>query len=221
MREIIFRGSVDEAIDLLGVQSYDLQHLIEHLQAPMGRSPTEVFGSHRAQPWRQPEPAEGQFRRLRNLIKLLAAVGQRKPEGDMGRLVDRYLAHLATKPAEPPARERPSPFDNQYFFGQRIEEVDVNHGLAWLVEMMDEPDVVRCYGERLLALQEQAQGRWKDEIQLAIQQKQVDTGVEVAQALARAKPLQPVRSPRFFPPRPLGTSTIRSIAWRSRRTEKG
>ena len=99
---------------------------------------------------RQPKQTPSQFRKLHNLIRLLGRAGEGTSEGDVARLLEKCMAHIASQPAEPQV-------------------------------------VVRQYGERLLKLRDKVKGRWKKEVQLALDAARVEDNLELSAAMLRMK----------------------------------
>jgi WD40 repeat protein len=189
-REVLFRGSVVEAIELLGSES-------EGAVALGGR-----FLIHRKKEAHLPVLADieadllraqrkGGFRRLSNLISLLPRLSSEAKDEDVRELVEKWLAHLAKKPPEPPAL-KPEPWET--YFRDEEDHTDVNHSLAWLLQRLNEETVVKQYGKRLLALRDEVPAGWKQEVQLGLDVAKVEDHLELEAAWARMKDVRPVRS---------------------------
>jgi len=189
-REILFQGSIEAAVTLVGSESKGavllagrfLIHRKKDALAPvLAAIKADLLLGER----------KGGFHQLNTLISLLPQLDAGTKREAAHELIEMWLAHLAKKPPEPPAVER-RPHDTYY----RSEQgnVDVNHSLAWLVAGLDERTVLEQYGKRLLALRGQMPGRWKQEIQLALNVARVEDNFEMVEATDRLKGVQPVRS---------------------------
>jgi WD40 repeat protein len=185
-REVLFRGSVADAVAFLGSGSEgavalagrSLIHRKKEALAPvLAAIRADLFLVER----------KGGFHQLRNLIQLLPQLDPKKEA--VHELVEKWLVRLATKPPEPRALERTSTY-----YQPEQQHVDVNHSLAWLLEQLDQKTVLERYGKRLLALRDQVSARWKQEVQLALDVAKVEDNFELAAALERLKDVRPVRS---------------------------
>ncbi len=194
VREVTFQGSTADAIRLMGSSNKAAIVLLartlwlrknEALPAVAKEVEAELFQ------FKSTDPLA--FRRLHNLIRWLAAVGEARPDGVLGRLTERYLTWLATKPKPPPAWENHAWKWNEADMAEMEQENPRNnHGLSWLLCYMDPSDAARRYGPRLLKLRENAGRGWGKEIQLAIDTIKAEDILDLAPALERAKAL-PVR----------------------------
>ena len=139
--------------------------------------------------FRQAEPARGEFRKLRNLIRLLGRLGGGASGGPLTRLLEKELDYVASQPQEPPSPIR-------WLLRPRYrDERDeaVNHPLAWLATAIDEQVVTQQFGQRLVKLRDATKGHWKAELQRALDDAHVEDNLELA-ALERAQRVESVRS---------------------------
>ena len=189
-REVLFRGSVADAVELLGSESdgavilggrFLAYHKKEARKPVLAAIDADLLRGER----------KDGFRRLHNLISLVPRLSPETTREDVRRLVDSWLTHLKKKLPEPPAVKR-EPWEN--YFRREENQTDVNHSLAWLLEQLDEGDVVKSYGKRLLALRDEASPRWKQEVQLALDVAKVEDHLELEPAWARLKDVRPLRS---------------------------
>jgi WD40 repeat protein len=192
-REVLFRGPAADAIDLLGSDSDAAVALgARRLILDRETRAAVVAATEKALP-RTTEDGRGDFRRLHNLIKVFGALREKeKKSGDLERLLDRHLEHVASGPAQPP--DLPARPRGATYYQTEDSFEDVNHSLTWLVQQLDEETMHRRYGPRLLRLRDQAKGRWKEEVQLALDACRVEDQVELEAALRRMKDVKPVRS---------------------------
>ena len=207
-REVMFRGTIDEAIDMLGSQSEAAvtlasRMLIYHKDTAIAK----ISSAAEQDLFRQAKQAPGQFAKLQNLIKLLGRMGEGTPEGVVGRMLEKYMTYIAAGAAAPPVVQRAK---QDLYFGAESDNNDVNHGLAWLLFVMDENIVVQKYGARLLKLRDQANSRWKAEIQLALDAAKVEDDLALSAAMKRMKAVKPVRSPTV--PWHTGGAPVETIA---------
>jgi WD40 repeat protein len=192
-QEVPFRGSVAEAVELLGSASDGavvlagrfLRHRSKEARGP-------VLAAISKDLLLRQSDAPGGFRRLHNLIAVLPGLlPDETRQRTLERLVDRWLWHLSRNPAEPPAIKR-EPWEA--WDQDEESQTDVNHSLAWLIGQLDEKQVVRGQGKRLLALRDTLPKRWKQEVQLALDVAQVEDHLELDVAWAKMKDVRPVRS---------------------------
>jgi len=189
-REVLFRGSVAEAVELLGSESqgavilagrFLMHHKKEAREPVLAAIEADLLRAER----------KGGFNRLNNLISLLPGLSPATKKEDVQELLEKWLAHLAKKPPEPPAINR-EPWET--YVQEEVNHTDGNHSLAWLIEQFEEEAVVKQYGKRLLALRDQAPARWKQEVQLGMDVAKVEDHLELEEAWARLKDVRPVRS---------------------------
>ncbi len=189
-REVLFRGTTAEAIELMGSRSaaaitlgarrlmYDKDAARQDILAAIEK---DLLAANSTDPTA--------FQRLRSLIELVGVIDKGKTGGDLGRLTEKVIAYITSNPPEPPALPK-RPFG---YWSSEEEAVDVNHALAWLLMAMPEADAVHVYGKRVLALRDAAKGRWKDEVQLALDAAKVEDMLDLEAALARMKDSKPAR----------------------------
>jgi WD40 repeat protein len=189
-REILFRGSVEDAIALLGSASegavvlgkrYLVHHRKETLAPVLAAIKADLFLLER----------KGGFHQLNNLVSLLSRLDPQPKMDSVHELIEMWLVHLAKKPPEPPTLKRTAGA-TYYQSEQRYD--DVNHSLAWLIEQLDEKTVLQQYGKRLLALRDNSPERWKQEVQLALDVAKVEDNFEMAEAYTQLRDVEPVRS---------------------------
>ncbi len=162
-REVIFRGSIPEAIKLLGAAPRR-DHLVwrplvspgvllgEHMLLRNCQAVRPVLRAAIQDEWfRQADGPPDRYGRLRYAIKVLGEIGQGTPDGDVGRLVEKFLAHVATTPAEPAPVPPHRPGGHGWFvrdltIDDYCQEYSRNHALAWMLATMSQGDVVRRDG---------------------------------------------------------------------------
>jgi WD40 repeat protein len=190
-REVLFRGSHEEALELLGAWS-DAAVLLGQRKLVQERrtsKPPVIAAIEKGLP-RTTEKGPTAYRLLRNLIGVLGEIQRREgTDADLRRLIDSHLEHLAANPPQPPTP--PKRVDSEYYFLGEENRTDVNHGLAWLLRQLAEDRVHKEYGPRLLRLRDQVQGQWKKEVQLALDVCDIEDRLDLDQALRRFKDIKP------------------------------
>jgi WD40 repeat protein len=191
--EILFRGTIAEAIELLGSASEGARILGSRFlihkgtgshQPVIASIDNDLLGTERK--------TSAGYRRLHSLIQILPhLLPPETTEKELKRLVETWLTHLAKHPAEPPVVKR-EPW--QTYFQSEETHTDVNHSLAWLLMQLDEGQVVRVYGKRLLTLRDSVKAGWKHEVQLALDVANVEDHLDLADAWPRMKGVRPLRS---------------------------
>lgn len=192
-REVMFRGTTAEAIHLLGSEREAAVTLGARklLHEPQKTRALVTADIERRLPQLE-EKQHGDFRRLKNLIALLGHM-KKEPAAcdDLRRLLDQHLGFIAEQSRKLP-QEKPEP-PNPSRRGEEQRE-DVHHGLTWLVQQLSEEEVYSRYGQRLLQLRKEARGRWREEIQLALDVGKIEDHRELQVAFARMKNVKPMRS---------------------------
>lgn len=193
-REVLFRGSNEEALGLLNswresVVSLGARKLLYDHRA----SKPLLIAAIEKGLVRTAEKVPGEHRQLRNVIGVLGQLQRREgKDTDLRRLIDRHIEHLPGNPPEPPVA--PRRVDSEYYFLGEENRTDVNHGLTWLLRQLDEDKVHKDYGSRLLRLRDQVKGRWKKEVQVALDVCDIEDRLELEQALHRFKDVKPART---------------------------
>jgi WD40 repeat protein len=189
-REILFQGNIEEAVAMLGSESKGavllagrfLIHRKKEARAPvLDAIRADLLLTER----------KGGFDRLHTLITMIPQLDTGTKKDDVHELIETWLAHVSKNPPEPPATRRLS---GGTYYRPEQQYFDVNHGLAWLIEQLDEKTVLDRYGTRLLKLRDAAPAGWKRELQLALDVAKVEDNLELADAFARLKDVRPVRS---------------------------
>jgi WD40 repeat protein len=190
-REIFFRGSTAEAIDLMGSSREAAVTLGARKLIHEGRKAgPAVVAAIELRQLRNTEKARGDHRRLKNLISLLGIMRkQGQQAGDLKRQIDRQMEYIAAQPAKPATKK------TKWQRGEEESET-TNHALTWLLEALGEQEVHRNYAGRLLRLRDKVKGRWKQEVQLALDVCKVEDQRELVQAFQRLRGVKPVRSAR-------------------------
>jgi WD40 repeat protein len=196
-REVLFRGSVLEALGLLGSDRPATimlgQRRLEYENATETKFLARLITGDLA---RAVETTPGAIKGLRRLIP---RAGDQKTNPKVKRfrpLLDLCLAQLAETPPRPPepARRRGPDRDR---IGEE-DQNDANHGLAWLLQQLDGETVHEVYGPKLLRLRDRTEGHVRREVQLALDVCGVEEGIEVERALRRVKGFEPIRGAAMF-----------------------
>lgn len=180
VREIVFRGTVQQAIIMLG-SDFDLgvahAHNYMYAHAPDARSAVwtairkRVF-DHRV--------AADRHRVLGRLLDALSAIECAKPSGALDRLLRNYLDWLDSDDAEE-AAPGPYPFEMD-----EHGRTDVNRTLLRLLSLIGREASLR-YAARIRSLRDSHTGAWRRELQLAMDFLAVEDSEDLMAALARSK----------------------------------
>jgi WD40 repeat protein len=190
-REVMFQGSTSEAIELLGSTSDAAVTLgVRKLKNTEGALAAIVPATEKDL-FQFADTQEHGFRRLHNLILLLGSMDQGTSEGAIGKLLEKLLAQIESKPPDLPASLQPAHYS--HYWSNEEENEDVNHGLVWLLMAMKEDEVLRHYAQRMVRLRDRLSGNWRDEVQLALDAARVEDNLELDTAKAAAKDIQPLR----------------------------
>ena len=180
-REVVFCGSVDEAIDFLGSERMGCVNLaVRAITRQKDAAREKLAAAIEREMLRQGEPAGGDFRKLHNLIRLLGRLGGGSPGGPLARLLEKELDFVGSQPAEPPTPKNSSGLSE-------ADDDSANHALAWLAVAIDEQVLLQQYGNRLMKVRDAAKGHWKGELQLALDAAHVEDNLELV-ALSRKQP---------------------------------
>jgi WD40 repeat protein len=191
--EVTLRGTTADAIDLLGSASDAAVSLgFRYLMHQRSRTRADVIAAIKTDLFRFAREKPGDFRKLRELISVLGSMEREEAKGDLGKLVEQYIAHVAGHPTHPPEIKREEPWRSHGRFEDQLTEF--NHGLAWLLTEMSSSDLQKSHSARLLQLRDGTKGRWKTEVQLALDAGRVEDTIELDNALTRMKDVKPVRS---------------------------
>ena len=221
-REVMFRGGVDDAIEFLGSERMGAVNLaVRALTRQKDAAREKLAAAIQQEMFRQAAPAWGEFRKLRNLIRLLGRLGGGSSEGPLARLLEKELDYVASQPARPSAPKRPS----EVRYRNEADDDSANHALAWLAVAIDEQVLLQQYGNRLMKIRDATQGHWKAELQLAMDAAHVEDNLElislpegnlciprlgsITQAVSKASPFLPMAS--FWRPAANGVMSASGI----------
>jgi WD40 repeat protein len=175
VREVVYLGPIDHALDLLGSESKGASMLAARglVARPDAARPALVaLVSDRA------FVSDAERRASRGLHQAIAGLGaieRQHPTGAILRLLQAILSRLERDPSS-----RPPP--------------DENHGLTWLVDELDPSVVDAQVADRMLALRARLNAGWRDEIDLALESSGVLDERELRTATAKMAGIPPVRS---------------------------
>ena len=172
----MFRGDLDDAIEFLGSERMGAVNLsVRALTRQKDAACEKLTTAIQQEMFRQAAPAWGEFRKLRNLIRLLGRLGGGSSGGPLSRLLEKELDYVALQPAGRSAPKRPS----EVRYRNEANDDSVNHTLAWLAVAIDEQVLLQRYGKRLMKMREVTQGHWKAELQLALDAAHVEDNLEL------------------------------------------
>ncbi len=175
---MVFRGSNAEAIGLLDAMHEGVVCLVHRTLMHRRKSArAEVVAAVEREMFRMGPSAEDEdhrdFLRLQRLIALLGDMEDEDGGGDIARFIEKYFAHIEQGPPQPPKPE-PAQWRSEQF------RTDLNRSFTWLLMRLGEQHSRQRYGDRLLTLRTKAKGRWKHEVQVALDGLRVEDFREVA-----------------------------------------
>jgi WD40 repeat protein len=176
VREIMFQGTIPEAIDLMGSSYSPAVTLASRMLERKKDEAHKLIVAAVSKDLLDFDPAPTDYLRLHNLIQLLGDTSHGQADPDTVALLDKLIAYIAQAPATLALRP------------------DRTDALVWLVQTMDPDLVLRQYSQRLIKLRDQVAGPWKPEVQLALDAAYVEDNLEIAAAQEKMKDLKVVRS---------------------------
>lgn len=211
VREIVLRGPTAGAIEMIGALGYrssDAAVLLAQrtLLARKPESISEVVAAIERDLIRQTPEDARTFVRLQRLVMLLAELGENRPDGETGRLIEKWLTAIPTGPAMQPWPKR-DPHKSQ----PEEKQTDVNHALTWLVESMDRKTLDDEFCARLLKARDSLQGGWGQEVQLALDVTGIEDTLELMESLSRPKKGTPLSIPKSFLPKATGQASAARV----------
>jgi len=189
VREILFRGTHSEAIEMMASSSDAAVTLaVRRLIADKETARQEVVTAIEKDLLKQQSEGTNPFRRLYKLIQLLPSLEENQGDVETLRLVDRLITYIADKPTVPPPPAGPTKY------WQREEDrTDVNHSLAWLLETIKPEELNGALAERIIKLRDGIDGDWRREVQLAMDAAAIEETRDLSEALSRGKNAKPVQ----------------------------
>jgi hypothetical protein len=199
-QEVLFRGPIAEAVAMLGSDFDPIVQLgRRRLLYEQRQDRTFLPRLIAPQLSRTNEMGPGLFRPLHRLIELLRESPKDEfPDVLVRGLLDRRLAHLHLSPVAPVAPSRRSDRERD-LIGEEDQE-DVNHGLVWLMHLLDEKTQQSVYGPKLLLLRDRTTGATRREVQLLLDVTGFEALREEDEARRRCKGIKAVASPYLPPP---------------------
>ena len=220
-REITFRGTTAEAIELLDAQHEGAVMLM--YRTLMHRRKTaraDVVAAIEKNMFRLKPPAKAEgdvVVQQERLIDVLADMEREDGGNDIQRLTEKYVAYLERGPTDTGATGTAPP---SHVRGRESDAYCWNETLCWLLRKQDEKHCFNKYAERLLNLRKKAVGHWKSVVEGTITELNVDDTLELRAARALMKGVRPVRihtGPRDKEA-PLGTTVYLSSDGKRLRT---
>jgi WD40 repeat protein len=199
-REITFRGTNAEAIDLLGASGKGAATLgFQTLLYRRAEARPSVIAAIEKDMLEFAPQQSKQFSRLHQLIALLGAMCREDKNYDnLTQLVDKSISYIKGNP-DPLPKYRSAGLDSQTGWPETEESrTDINRSFTWLLLALGEERAGEMYGDQLLALRDQANGIWKQEIQVALDAVRVEETTELGAAMARMKGIKPAISSTGF-----------------------
>lgn len=125
-----------------------------------------------------------------NVIRVLGLMENHRLDGEIVRLISLMLDRIqagATFPHRPDRSAKDSRLSSRYL------PTDANHSLLWLLMTLEEPDVARLFGERLLKLRALAAYGWREEIQEYADRGHLEDRMELAAMRERISAVKPLK----------------------------
>ncbi len=192
-QEVLYHGSLEETIELLGSEGRPARTLgSRRLLFDKTAAAPKLAAVIEREMFKQGEPVRGKFRLLQDAIRLLGRLDRPHSSRLLSALMQKELAFLAGNPPPPPEIKR-TKWEGE--FGNEFWADDVDHSLAWIAAAMDEEVLARDFGWRLLQLRQAAKGRWQAEVRLALDSGNVEDNLELA-ALRKMPVALPVSTQR-------------------------
>lgn len=212
-RNILFQGTVDEAVSFLSARSpaavnlaeqYFLHHVDESRKALVAKVAAGMFT-----PTTEGPVSREQFRTQLRYIDALDAIEKKSASGALPALIDEMIAKLEK---ETPSFPMPKRGEENIMTGEgpwghstRIPEeqtMDINHSLSWLMLRVGEKEASRRWAARLLALQPRLNEYWRHEVDLAITTSRIVQNSDMSALLAKMDGVKPLHADPVFAPAP-------------------
>lgn len=192
VREVIYRGPIDTAFDLLRSENHAAVYLGKRtLIQRRGEAQAKLVAAIEPDLFRV-APEQRDFELLARRIETLGKMEVGRTDGDTGRLVRRWIDHIAAHPGEPP----PILERDGWAGNHPADRRDVNRALAWLLGALDLQEAARTFGPRLRELRTTAPGRWKDEVQAALEATAIEAALDLQEARKASDHLRPRTMPK-------------------------
>ena len=213
-REVLFRGSAEEATRLFSCDSHAAVVLGERYLVNHPDDAQKLLVSKIADGMLATGVAKDvEFRTQKRLIDALDEVGTQSPSSAIPDLFERLLATIEKETPSVPMPKRDE--SKLLIWGMNTswrmaeeQTTDVNHTLAWLAMKMDEDEVARRWGQRLQTVRDHLTGWWRHELDLAIDVARIDQNEELDTMLARMDGAKPVRFNPVFEHVPYGVGKV-------------
>jgi hypothetical protein len=162
-REILFQGSVAEALVFIGCRNEGTERLARRfLVRNRETARAAVVAAIRELLFEFTRGKHARHCRLRNLIEVLDRIEVKAPKGDLDQLIESLIAHMAgTKPRTDVAVADP-------VRGHKVFGTDVNRSLVWLLLALGRDAARERFGGRLADLEKTVPDGWKPLIRDAI-----------------------------------------------------
>ncbi len=190
-REVVFHGSVSEALEILHSDCYGAAALASRsLVLRPGESRAPVLAAIREQLFDLEVGEPDRYRTLNRLIGTLGSIERKQPQGDLAKLIEAWFELLESgrppAPGTPPAP--PRSFRGRIWYS-------ANRSLLWLLKQLPPERARGSYGDRLLELRESVGPEWKPVIEQFLDELRVEEARETPRAIAAAAGLDRAVSP--------------------------
>ncbi|MEA3213342.1 MAG: large repetitive protein [Chthoniobacter sp.] len=200
IREILFRGSVKEAIGLLSAKEAAARVLGQRFLFHHADEGSAALGKEIAALMFRSDPATArEFVTQKVWIETLGQLERASPTGVLAALAGNLITQIenAGGPVPMPARDEKNvtvwtPGGNERIPEERT--TDVNHSLTWLISEMEDVEIARTVEQPLLTMRDHLEGWWRKEVELAIETSDVEQSRFLREALRRMEGVRPTRS---------------------------
>lgn len=188
VRQIIFQGSTQEAIFIMGSESKGAVQLMWQTLTYRGDEALNmVVDEIKKEMLSFKQKPESNYIRLHNLIAFLGSTKEGKEE--LARLLNQMLQHITSADIVPmstmPQRKYQEP---------EVKRIDTNHCLLWILQNMDREVLVTDFAQKLFQLAQITKARWQSEIQLAINSIALQDIIDLTKNLKKSSKIVPLCS---------------------------
>lgn len=189
-REILFPGSTEEAIHIMGSESKGAVMLMRRTLNHRGdESRKQVVDAIKKEMLSFEPKTESTSIRLHNLISFLGSTKEGKQE--LAKLLDLMLLHITGADQVPTTT---MPERSRYHYPE-AELLDTNHSLLWILQNMDQQVLTTKFAKKLFQVANTIQNRWQAEINLAINSVALQDIIDLKDYLGKNSHIQPLRVP--------------------------
>lgn len=192
-QEIVLAGPRSAAIEMLGSTRETFEILAaRRLLSDGAESEAEVVAAIEETLWADADDKR-RFTRQANLIRLLGILEEHRTDGQVARLIA-SIFDKAEAGTPFPAATLPTDVDTRVAHATHTPfPFTSNHSLGWLLLSLEEEDLAKHFGSRLLKLRDAKQPGWHEEAQLVIDHCHVEDFLELAELAQTQVAVEPKR----------------------------